>query len=534
MKRLSGTDAVLLSMEAPSWHQHVGGLLILDPEGREITFEKLLATVDERIPLAPKFTWKLKQAPLNLDRPAWVDDADFDVRNHVHRAAVPTPGGMKEAAEVAGRILGTQLDRRRPLWELWFLEGLAHGRVGMVMKYHHCLLDGMSGAALAAVLMDLEPEATGPMAEPPTPEEASAGPEPTELEQLANLVGAAVRQPVSVARFALGGAGKVLAMARATVTDPENRAILRAPKTPWNEPIGPRRSVSFSSVPIEAMKAVKDAQGVKLNDVVLSVAASALRNYLLDLDVLPPEPLVTAVPVSLRQDGDTAMDNQVAMMFVSLATDIDDPVERLQAIYRSSQSAKEMRKAVDANKAPSVGEVAAPLVLSSAVRTMAATQLFPRMPFRVNTIISNVPGPPIPIYSCGGRVTGIYSTSVIVDGVGLNCTVFSFLDRIDFGFHVDPELVPDPWAIANRIPAALDELLAASGLPPAEPVEDPFGETSPHLRQIPGADRPEGDERATTSPKRTRQRRAPRNQAVVAETSGDDGDADEQRTSAAS
>jgi diacylglycerol O-acyltransferase / wax synthase len=168
MKRLGGTDALFLSMETPSWHQHVGGLTILDPEGREVTFQRLLANVERRIPLAPKFRWKLKEVPFRLDRPVWVDDPDFDVRKHVRRIGVPSPGGPRETAEVAGQLLSYQLDRRRPLWELWYLEGLANGRVGMVMKYHHCLLDGVAGASLATVLMDLEPE-PDPASIPPLP-----------------------------------------------------------------------------------------------------------------------------------------------------------------------------------------------------------------------------------------------------------------------------------------------------------------------------------------------------------------------------
>ena len=170
MKRLTGSDAVFLSMETPSWHQHVGGLTILDLEGRSLTFKQFLDNVERRIPLAPKFRWKLKEVPLRLDRPVWVDDPDFDVRKHVRRIGVPSPGGPRETAEVAGQVLSYQLDRRRQLWELWYLEGLAHGRIAMVMKYHHCLLDGVAGASLATALLDLEADPAvvtgGPLLKP--------------------------------------------------------------------------------------------------------------------------------------------------------------------------------------------------------------------------------------------------------------------------------------------------------------------------------------------------------------------------------
>src|SRR5579875_876039 len=168
MKRLSGTDALFLSLETPSWHQHVGGLTILETGEQGLDFEAFCKRVDERLDFAPKFKWKLKNAPLHLDLPVWVDDPDFDVRRHVRRIAVPAPGGAKETAEVAGTLLGIQLDRRRPLWELWVMEGLAHGRTALLMKYHHSLLDGVAGASLATALMDIEPDATEPLAEPPS------------------------------------------------------------------------------------------------------------------------------------------------------------------------------------------------------------------------------------------------------------------------------------------------------------------------------------------------------------------------------
>ena len=152
MRRLSGTDAVFLSMETPYWHQHVGGLTILDPQGRDVSFEKVVELIDDRIAYAPKFRWKLKSMPLQLDRPMWVDDHDFNVRNHMRRIAVPAPGGAHELGEVAGMLLSSQLDRRRPLWEMWYLDGLGGGRVALLMKYHHCLLDGVAGASLATAV----------------------------------------------------------------------------------------------------------------------------------------------------------------------------------------------------------------------------------------------------------------------------------------------------------------------------------------------------------------------------------------------
>ncbi len=182
MRRLSGTDATFLNMETRHWHQHVGGLTILETsETADYDFETFLAVLQERLPYAVKFMWKLKEVPLGLDRPVWVDDEDFDIRRHVRRVGVPSPGGAKETAEITGEILSHQLDRRRPLWELWFLEGIANDRVGMVMKYHHCLLDGMAGASLATVLMDVEPNPPVDPNKPPPPE-SDLGDAPSDME----------------------------------------------------------------------------------------------------------------------------------------------------------------------------------------------------------------------------------------------------------------------------------------------------------------------------------------------------------------
>ncbi|MBI2704893.1 MAG: wax ester/triacylglycerol synthase family O-acyltransferase [Actinobacteria bacterium] len=476
MKRLGGTDAVFLSMEMPSWHQHVGGLTILEPGDEPVTFERLVTTVEERIGYAPKFTWRLKHVPLGFDRPVWVDDPSFDVHNHVRRIAVPSPGGRKEVGEVAGMLLSTQLDRRRPLWEVWYVEGLAHGRVALVMKYHHCLLDGVASASLATVLMDLEPNpAPGTILTPsPTEEEARAG-DASDLGLIAESVWNNVRHPLHTARYVTGLAAKGLTMVDRFRRDERSRALISGPKTPFNEAIGPRRELAFASVALDDVRAVKARHDVKVNDVVLALCSTAMRNYLLARDALPDASLVTGVPVSLRAEGDQTMDNQVTTMFAFLATDLDDPVDRLHEIHRSANSAKEMTEALSAHPISSLGEVAAPLVLGAAFHAIYRGQLISRSPCRVNTCISNVPGPPVPLYLCGASITGVFPCSVILEGMGLNFTVLSYNDRLDFGLHVDPDLVPDPWTIVDGIPSALAELMAASSLGALTPVDDPFG-----------------------------------------------------------
>jgi diacylglycerol O-acyltransferase len=498
MKRLSGTDALFLSMETPAWHQHVGGLTILEPGSRQVTFERVLDAIEQRLDGAPKFRWKIRSMPFDLDRPVWVDDEQFDIRRHVHRIGVPAPGGARETAEIAGTLLSSPLDRRRPLWELWFLEGLASGRVGMLMKYHHCLLDGVSGASLATVLMDIERDATEPAVPFPPPEERTAGAEPSPVDLLARVATEAVQRPFRWGRYLVRGTRKLLA--GADVLRRDYRPLL-GPVTPFNASIGPRRALSFTSVSMDDVKALKAAHGVKVNDIVLAVVGGALRRYLVDIDELPEASLVSAVPVSTRPAGDTTQDNQVSFMSVGLGTDIAEPVERLHEIHAAAQTAKAMQQAISAREIQSLGEVASPLVLSTALRTLYQTRLVARLPAAVNTIVSNVPGPAIPVYSCGAEVTGIFPCSVIMEGMGINVTVISYMDRVDVGFHVDPDLVPDPWAVADFVPRELDELMVASGLDPAAAVTDPFGEptASPEPRVEPGA----GTTSRTTSGPRT-------------------------------
>ncbi len=472
MQRLSGTDSLFLAMETPSWHQHVGGVTILEPGPRGLTYDDVLASVEARIGYAPKFTWKLSTVPLGLDRPVWVDDPDFDPRRHVKRIGVPSPGGAKEVGELCGQLLSTQLDRSRPLWEVWMLEGLAGGRVGFLMKYHHCLLDGMAGAGLATALLDLDPDADGPLVPMPGEEESRAG-GISGVDIAAGVAGRWVTAPFGYGRYAVGMAAKGLALARHLARS-DAGSNLMGPKTSLNEAVSHRRQLAFTSVAMDDVKRLKEHHGVKVNDVVLALCSTALRTYLDDRGELPARSLTSGVPVSTRAEGDDTHDNQVSTMFVSLATDVADPVERLQAIKASTSSAKEMSQALGARKIQSLGEVAAPAIVGNAIRALYATSAMSRGPFRINTLVSNVPGPPVELYMCGAKVAGIYPSSVILEGMGTNFTVLSNMGRLDVGLHVDPDLVPEPWLIIEAFQAALAELMAASGLGEPTPVRDPF------------------------------------------------------------
>lgn len=471
MKRLSGTDALFLSTETPSWHQHVGGLTVVDPsESDRFSFEEVRRTLVERIPRAPKFTWKLKEVPLHLDRAVWIEDRDFDIDKHFRRIAVPPPGGRKELGDLVGMLMGYQLDRRRPLWEMWYVDGVVGGQVAMIMKYHHCLMDGMSGAGLAEQLFDLEPNPASDAPLLPVAEEERP-PEPSDLELLARALIPTIQTPRKLAQYAVRTAARGVTILQQRNKNPMPVGV-GGPC--FNGTVGPHRQSSFVSVSLDDVRALKDTLGVKVNDIVLALVSGALRRHMESHGDLPERSLVAQVPVSTRVADDKDQTNRVATMAASLATDIDDPVERVRAIHASTQSAKELTEAVRARAIQSVGEVAPPLLIGLASRAAWASNISDRIPVVANVVVSNVPGPPFPVYSCGAKVSGIYAASVLLFYAGLNITLMSYVDRLDFGFTSDPDLLRDPWEIADGIKDALAELMEAAALGPPTKVEDPF------------------------------------------------------------
>jgi diacylglycerol O-acyltransferase len=473
MKRLSGSDQLFLSLETSEWHQHIAGLNVLDPTGRpDFGFETAIERLEERLDLAPKFKWKLKNVPLGLDRPGWVQDEDFDLARHVRRVGVPRPGTKVELAELYGQIMTSQLNRKIPLWEFWYIDGLANGRVATILKFHHALLDGVSGASLATVLADMEADAPTPVIPDDLP---TAGTEPSDAELLLRSVIPNARTPFRLARYVAQAANRGIAMLQYQQGSDHAPPLTGIPRTRWNAEIGPRRSVAFASASLDDFTRPKKEHEVKINDVVLAMVGGALRKYLESHDELPEESLLVGVPISTRSGDDDELDNKIANMSVSLSTDIDDPVERLVQINRNSQASKEMTQAMRARKIQSIGETAPPLMLNLAVRALHQTKAVAAMPTVMNAVVSNVPGPPFPLYYAGAELTGMFPGSVIMESMGLNVTVLSYIDRVDIGLTADPELVPDLWDMADLMPAAVDELMRSSGLGPATEVVDAFG-----------------------------------------------------------
>jgi diacylglycerol O-acyltransferase / wax synthase len=461
--RLSGIDTAFLYGETPSWHMHVSAVSIIDPGASgTFSFERLREQILERLPEVPQFRMKLHEVPLGLHRPLLVDDPDFDIDFHLRHIGAPAPGGREQLGNLIGELVSWKIDRSRPLWEMWLIDGLEDGRKALLAKIHHAIIDGVSGSELATVLLDIEPDPPPR----PVPEVTDDEPEqvPNDFELVVGGLLHSVSTPYRMARFArqsLRQAGKFLPFAQNEARTPP--VPFQAPRTPFNTVISPHRRFAFSSVSLSDAKAVKDAFGVKLNDVVLAVCAGTLRRYLQHQSCLPDTPLIAQVPVSTRADDHKRdIGTQVSAMFASLATDVEDPAERLLAIHESTQGAKEMQKAMSAEKIMGLGETATPGLIALAARTYTAAGLDRATPPVMNLIISNVPGPPFDLYSAGARVEALYPMGPLLFGTGVNITVFSYGDAIDFGFMVCRDVIEDPWPLADEVVTSMGELVKAA------------------------------------------------------------------------
>jgi diacylglycerol O-acyltransferase / wax synthase len=459
VKQLPDGDAVFLSPETDTAWGHVGGMTLLDPTGvPDFGFEKLVRAIESRIALVPRFRWKLLEMPLGLDRPYWVECPDFDVRKHVRRIAVPAPGSMKELGELAGHLFARPLDRSRPLWEIWYIEGVEGGKVAMFMKNHHCLMDGQSAVGLAEVLTDLTPDATAPPIVPDVLKEGRPG-APTALEMAANATRNAIQRQVKRAEH-VGRGLRALASSWWTAKDAfAPPAWSEVPPVSFNKLVGSRRSFACASLDLEELKAIKKHFDVTLNDVVLEVIGGALRRWLRTKGELPERPLVAMCPVSLRAEDDKSLNNQITMMPVSLATDLGDPADRLRRISRNSQRSKEAVKG-SFDILAAVSESFAPGLVGLLMRGMAIAP--DSIPLPGNLIVSNVRGTPIPLYTAGARIESMYPMSVLQAGQGLNATVVSYMGKMEFGFTVDPDLVPDVQELCDQIHRSFEELQAAA------------------------------------------------------------------------
>jgi WS/DGAT/MGAT family acyltransferase len=473
MKRLTGLDAGFLALETPSCPMHVAGLAVYDPS--EVpggwTVDTLVGVIAQRLHLAPPFRQRLVEVPFGLHHPLWIEDPDFHLDHHVHHVAVPPPGTLRELAALASHLVALPLDRRRPLWEMWVVEGLEHGHVAVLSKVHHAAIDGASGAELTVALLDLSPEVA--VHEPDAVWEPDRV--PTDAELLTHAASSLARQPLAVARAARRTAEAGLGIRRRNRGEPTvPPAPFAAPRTSWTRALTRDRALACSTLPLAEIKAVKRAAGTTVNDVVLAVCAGALRRWLDERGEVPDAPLVAMVPISVRtDDGRGDMGNQVSSALASLATDVDDPLERLLTISSGMRAVKAQHQLIGATTLQDWAEFAAPAVAARAARLYSRFRVAGRHRPLFNLTISNVPGPPFPLYLGGARLVSNFPIGPIFDGAGLNITVMGYRDALDVGINVCPDLLDDPWVLAADLRVALDELLGATGAEVADAPDEP-------------------------------------------------------------
>jgi diacylglycerol O-acyltransferase / wax synthase len=473
MQQLTGLDASFLALETTTTTGHVGGVSVLDPSGapKPLTLARLTEVMAERIPLVPVLRRKLLNVPLGLDQPYWIDDPNFDIEYHVREIALPRPGSDAQLTEQVSRLHARPLDRSRPLWEIYLITGLAKRRVAVYTKIHHAAIDGVSGTELLTVLLDLtpggrelpapvpfRPEPAPPLAVLATKAAARLAWRPVQTVQLTNQL---IRWLPTVAPAMGTLVGGMLGLNRG---DGEviATALGRAPATPFNKAITPHRRIAFRSVDLDTVKAVKNAFGVSVNDVVMAMCAGALRRWLADHEALPSQPLIAMIPVSVRDPASKgALGNKVSAMLAMLPTHVSEPDVRLELVHAATKVAKAQQAAIPQGLVDQISDFAPPALTARAARVMFATGVLHRLP-TFNLTISNVPGPNVPVYLCGARLIAHYPVSVVTDGQGLNVTLVGYLGQLHFGLVSCRELVPDIDVLAGYLTDELALLLTAA------------------------------------------------------------------------
>jgi len=462
MERLSAMDAAFVSGETAAWHMHAGALIILDPGDAPEGFgvESFRALLRARTPALGVFRRRILEVPFGLDVPIWVTDPTVDIEAHVRAVGVPAPGGSRELGRLVGELFSSKLDRSRPLWEIWFIEGLPDGRVALLAKVHHSLVDGVGGARLYEVLFDLEPDAPLQLSTPVADSDDDAP--PSDLELVAGALWRLAGTPVRAAKTTWRLAHTLLPLLRSRYGDDDTNPPLpfQAPRTSLNHAITARRELAYTDVSLADVKAVKNALNVTVNDVVLAGCAGGLRRYLTARDELPDAPLVAQVPVAVQpvEGEEAAVGNHVAVMGASLPTNLGDPIERVHEVAASTRSAKRLQRDLGDDVIMRLAESTPPGLLAAGVRSYARLRLTEFHPPVFNLIVSNVRGPDLPLYTAGARLEATYPMGPLLDGGGLNLTVMSSAESLHLGFLVCPDVVADPWELASHTEAAFEEL----------------------------------------------------------------------------
>ena len=456
LDRLTAIDASFLHQEGPSSHMHVGALAIF--EGPPPPYTEVLDALRGRLHLVPRYRQKLAVPPAGTGRPLWVDDPNFSIEYHVRHTALPAPGSEDQLLRLAGRIYSQQLDRSKPLWEVWMVEGLADGGFALLTKTHHALIDGISGVDIAQVIFDLTPV---PM-EIPHPDEAwEPAPEPSSADILSAGARDLVRTGLRTAAAAAVLASRPRETLRAATTAAEGlgevawAGVNPAPETPLNVEIGPHRRYLVVRNALDDFKAVKNAFGGTVNDVVLTVVSGALRGWLQSRGVRTEGlELRALVPVSIRSASERgALGNRIAAMRGPLPVYVEDPIARLRTVRGDMDGLKESKQAVGAEVLTSVQNFAPPTILAQASRLNFSTRFF-------NLIVTNVPGPQFPLYLRGRELMDVFPIAFLPKNHALAIAIMSYNGRMNFGLLGDYDAMPDIGVIAEGIEGSLEELLS--------------------------------------------------------------------------
>jgi diacylglycerol O-acyltransferase / wax synthase len=460
---LSSLDASFLHLETPETPMHVGSLHVLELlEGyRGDFYEDVKAQLASRLHLARVLHRKLASMPFELADPVWIEDEDIDIDYHVRREMLPKPGTMAQLEALAARLHSSLLDRSRPLWETYVIEGLQNGRIGYYSKVHHSGVDGKAGVELGKALFDTtpEPRIVDVPARPKRGQyqlgmaemlEASLRNAASQYANLAKMLPEATRALSQVAADGLRLAGRMLGGA----------GLKPAPKTIFNTSITNQRSFATLSIPLADLKQLAKRHEATLNDVLMAVCSTALRNFLEERGSLPSEPLVAAVPVSLREKGDKSMNNQVTAMLVGLATDVEDPAERLRAVRASSDEFKNFLNRIKGAISTDFPLMGSPWIMSGLATLYGRSNLSDRLPSAANVLISNVPGSPVSLYLAGAKMLDYFPVSIPYHGNALNITVQSYAGSLDFGLIACRRALPQSelHSLAKHLKRAFEQL----------------------------------------------------------------------------
>jgi len=460
MDPISGMDATFLYGESTTTPMHVGSVSIIEGSLEFDTFKKIIAS---RLHMMPILRKRLIQVPLSVDYPFWVDDPNFDLNLHLHHVALPQPGDWKQLRALASDIFSQQLDLSRPLWSFTFVEGLnklsqvPKGSVAIISKVHHVAVDGAAGNTLMSIIYDMSSK----VQKIPEPKPYKPKPLPNDIQVAMKSALGFAKKPMkfpNIVKNAVTATFKAGMLTRTQHIDPPTAAF-SAPRTPFNGIVSAQRMWDTSILSLDRIKALKKIMGVTINDMVLAICAGALRRYLDEKDELPAKPLVAMVPISTRDKSSTATQgNDVSLMLVQLATDIDDPIERLEQIYDNTIRGKTYQGALGAKSIASIGEVVPYGIANQAAKIYSRYNLARLHKPAFNLVITNVPGPQIPLYTNGYKVHTIMGTAPIIDGMGLMIAVLSYNGKVTITTTSDIKSMPDLSTFSNYIRDSANEL----------------------------------------------------------------------------